>query len=150
MKNTQIKYRQWMGTEWRYWGFIDGIFVAPIQGIEDSYQLLPFPDKNGNEIWEGDIIQYDWDEQDNCDRFDGNRFDNSVAKELREIVSIEIQYLDRNSTINTYTSAVMYDEQRAQFVLDDGDRDPLFFAENIKVIGNIKENPELLEKALNK
>jgi len=60
MKNTQIKYRQWMGTEWRYWGFIDGIFVAPIQGIEDSYQLLPFTDKNGNEIWEGDFIRYDY------------------------------------------------------------------------------------------
>lgn len=59
MKNTQIKYRQWMGTEWRYWGFIDGGFVAPIQGIEDSYQLLPFPDKNGNEIWEGGFVRYD-------------------------------------------------------------------------------------------
>lgn len=57
MKTKQIKYRQWMGTEWRYWGFIDGIFVAPIQGIEDSYQLLPFPDKKGNEMWEGDTIK---------------------------------------------------------------------------------------------
>lgn len=108
MKTAQIKYRQWTGTEWRYWGFIDGIFVAPIQGIEDSYQLLPFLDKNGNEIWEGNFVK------------------------------------------GTYGYIYLVEYFKDCFWLNGGQKGAKWNLRdmhiNLKIIGNISENPELLEE----
>jgi hypothetical protein len=113
-----IKFRCWrdgyMCSYWPNWRFVEnGLYweekdADPDKIGEGKPVLLQFTgryDKNGKEIYEGDVLGYE------------------------------------NNKSSTYTSVVRWDEQFASFT--SGDNTPFNWKLNI-VIGNIYENPELL------
>jgi hypothetical protein len=101
---TDIKFRQFIGGKMNYWGFIDGSFYGPgASGNENPFntpqmQYTGLKDKNGKEIYEGDIIR------DSDGEFYGQ--------------------------------------------LPGGERSLWIHAEDLKIIGNIYENPNLFKSPL--
>ena len=60
----EIKFRQPVYEDgklvwWHYWGYKDGIYQHPMNR-NDSYQSLLIVDVNGKEIFEGDIVAYNY------------------------------------------------------------------------------------------
>ena len=78
----KIKYRQWTGESFHYWGFIKpGVFVAPcaINGSQEeaeknSQQFTGLYDKDKKPIYEGDIVACE-------DMHDGNIDDGAWTRE---------------------------------------------------------------------
>jgi uncharacterized phage protein (TIGR01671 family) len=122
----EIKFRQRTTSDkWHYWGFINGGFVSPLvsEGIEDcikhSQQFTGLLDKNGVEIYEGDIIK----------------------------VYLSAPGIDEWWQI----FAVVFENGKFQLKAKTELTDGYWFSDFEKhqdylVVGNIYENPELLEK----
>lgn len=78
-KQREIKFRQPITKNgifvgWHYWGYIGnnpGVFTAPLVSndgdIKRSYQYTGLKDKNNEEIYEGDIINYKFKTSDEVD-----------------------------------------------------------------------------------
>lgn len=67
MRKIKFRQRHKIGKaeSWWHWGFLEGHgFVAPLSNTEVNYQFTGLHDKNGKEIWEGDIVRYRYDEME--------------------------------------------------------------------------------------
>lgn len=121
----EIKFRQPLFSDgkfnqWLYWGYVDGGFVSPANGDleRQSQQYTGLLDKNGKEIYEGDIVK--GGKPDYCDNVIG----------IVAYGGMAFHYIGKRENgdvwIDTITNA-KYTEDRC-----------------VEVIGNIYENKELM------
>ena len=103
---------------------LKNIFTIPEQCGYNLMQYTGLKDKNGNEIYEGDIVLYqDWEQ---C--YEGGGNDSFINKGI-------VEYNESNCCFNVTERATIDIED----VLYEGNED-------LEVIGNIYDNPELLEE----
>lgn len=87
------------------------------ENVTDRYEVMQYTglkDKNGKEIYEGDIVEYESEWYDELHVMEGQ--------------------------------PIVYDESEGIFCLKDDSPNLLSNYENIEIIGNIYENPELLKE----
>ncbi len=119
----QVKFKQYINLRWYYWGFIDEDldtkrkhFVEPQSHVSESFQYTEIDDESGNEIYAGDILEYEGVCLGKLTAMKGYVwFDEGVYK----LVSIGGDF--------------------------DGKGKPLSMQRKLKIIGTVARDPELLE-----
>ena len=132
--NRAIKFRQPIFLNgkfhnWHYWGFVHrGEFTGPIghaeKALEDSRQFIDRFDKNGKEVYRGDVVVFKYNPGNNNPIFKGREYNALVEWDSCNpcFVLVEIGPAKRRE----------YDFVMAGLL-------------TLEVIGNEWENPELLK-----
>lgn len=117
----EIKFRQENGTDrWHYWGFTKDGFISPLVSHSrgKSYQYTGLNDKNGNDIYEGDILT-----------------DDSICNDYGALTIYSIGYKDgafRIEETNCTCGCI---------------GTPIEGSMESRILSNICENPEVLNEA---
>ena len=128
----EIKFREWeterktmvIGEREDYDDSVGFRFAHEEGGERILMQSTGMKDKNGVEIYEGDIVQSTW--------YDVG---NNPYKKIGEIIFVGAEYvIAYDSQFDVETGEITYDAHS------------LTYAEDVEVIGNIYENTELLER----
>lgn len=138
----EIKFRQALVVDgefcgWHYWGFIDDSFVcpgahgciAPKDALEYSHQYTGLKDKNGKEIYEGDVVT-SWNTNPEFDFWQPEYVGNAVV-EITPESGVYMRYRQSNGV---------------DFGFPWTDNNTIWGLRFVEVIGNIYENPELGDK----
>jgi len=124
----EIKFRQPIRDkngafiEWWYWGIIENSFISPVthqngnDTKHESQQLTSLKDKNGKEVYEGDIIT-------------NHDFESNLLIGFSS---------DKCAFVGSKTTSFNIEDIYNFF-------DDIVFEDKWEVIGNIYENPELLK-----
>lgn len=137
---NNIKYRQWLKYgRFHYWGYLkDDVFVAPCgpnDAAAPSEKFTGLRDKNGKEIYEGDVCVFDI--FNTLTRYpDLNPFESYLVVIEWKHGAWGFRFL--------YPELVNEDDREwcAFWNSEDGE---MWNLKYFRVIGNIHENPELLE-----
>jgi len=133
---TAIKFRQRNkhNGQFHYWGMIDGAWVMPpltdnYVRPEESDQYTGLKDKNGVEIYEGDIVKNDW---------------RSVHGKFIGDVWV-VMFGEHETSLDYYATSAYGFFYRNSKGEDHTPYLPTERGDGVEVIGNIHQNPELLE-----
>jgi uncharacterized phage protein (TIGR01671 family) len=134
----EIKFRQPIRdksgnfVEWWYWGIIDNSFISPVthqngnDTKHESQQLTSLKDKNGKEIYEGDILTSTFGNGLPYQIKFGEFHDDS-ERDFDEITFVGFYFHEQNGQRSAFGKSIYGN------------------TECLEVIGNIYENSELLK-----